>query len=393
MTEVTGIHASNRAQALPENFFYALEGKLQELKSAGKDVIRLDMGSPDLPPRPEIIASLEHSARNPENHGYQSMKGPLELRTAWSSYYAQTCHVNLDAETEILPLAGSKEGIFNFTQAWVNPGDVVIVPDPGYMTYSRASLFAGAEIFNLRLDPGNGYLPDLASIPQDILRRTRVMFLNYPNNPTAAVADAALFSEVVHLAKEFGFWVCHDAAYQRVTFDGFRAPSILEAPGSRDVAVEFNSLSKSHNMAGWRVGAVVGSRQAIRPLSRLEANMNSGLFRPVIDAAITALTGDPAWTAGQNEIYRRRRDRVIAGLASLGVEVEPPRGSIYVWCPVPPGWKCEHFVLDVLEKAGVSFTPGTVFGLAGEGYIRISLTVDEDRITEAMQRLSLWRMK
>lgn len=382
---------SIRAQALPENFFALLEEKISSLQAAGKDVIRLDVGSPDLPPPPDIIDRLVQSTRNPGHHGYQALRGPAALRQAWASFYAAQFGVNLDTGTEILPLIGSKAGIFNFINTWAEPGCVVLIPDPGYMTYTRATLFAGAEPFFMPLDPQNGFLPDLSAIPIDVLKRTRMLWLNYPNNPTAAVADLAFLAKAVALAKEHGFWVCHDAAYSMVTFEGYRAPSLLEIPEAKQVSVEFNSLSKSHNMAGWRVGVVAGNAQAIRPLARLEVNMNSGHFLPVMDAATLALTGDQGWMAERNEIYRRRRDAALRGLAALGISLKPPCGSIYLWCPLPSGWKSLDFVMQVLETTGVSFTPGTVFGQGGEGYFRISLTIDENRIAEAMLRLRFWR--
>ncbi|NPV75887.1 MAG: aminotransferase class I/II-fold pyridoxal phosphate-dependent enzyme [Anaerolineae bacterium] len=391
MTPWIPFEPSRRVQALPENFFAALEEKISALQSTGKDIIRLDVGSPDLPPPPEIIERLIQSARAPDHHGYQSLRGPGALREAWASFYAARFGVELDAGTEILPLIGSKAGIFNFINAWAEPGSIVLIPDPGYMTYTRATLFAGAEPYFIPLDPQNGFLPDLSAIPVDILKRTRMLWLNYPNNPTAAVADLSFFEKAVTLAMEHGFWVCHDAAYSMVTFEGYRAPSLLEVPGARQVSVEFNSLSKSHNMAGWRVGVALGSAQAIRPLARLEVNMNSGHFLPVMDATTLALTGDQAWMAERNEVYRRRRDAALRGLAAHGIHLKPSHGSIYLWCPVPNGWKSLDFVMQVLEMTGVSFTPGTVFGQGGEGYFRISLTTDEKRIAEAMQRLRLWR--
>jgi len=393
MPTLIAFEPSNRAQALPPNFFAGLEEKISHLKSAGKDIIRLDIGSPDLPPPPEIVAKLVQSANISSHHGYQSLRGPMALRQAWSSFYSTRFGVSLDAGTEIFPVIGSKAGIFNFINIWAEPGSVVLIPDPGYMTYTRATLFAGAEPYSMPLDPQNGFLPDFSTIPTDILKRTRIMWLNYPNNPTAAVAELSFFEKAIILAQEYGFWVCHDAAYSMVTFEGYRAPSLLEIPDARQVSVEFNSLSKSHNMAGWRVGAALGSAVALSPLERLEANINSGHFLPVMDAAILGLTSDQGWMAERNEIYRRRRDIALQGLAACDIHIEPPRGSIYLWCPVPTGWKSYDFVMYVLETTGVSVTPGIVFGQGGDGYFRISLTVNEERIGEAMQRLRMLRIK
>lgn len=382
---------ARRVAALPENYFAHLEGRIMALESAGREVIRLDIGSPDLAPKDWVIDALERSARDHHNHGYQSLKGPEDLRNAWAAFYSGRFGVDLDPADEVLPLMGSKEGIFNFIATWAETGGVVIVPDPGYMTYRRAALYAGAGLFYLPLDPDREYLPALEAIPETILARTRMLWLNYPNNPTAAVANLEFFEKVVALARRWRFWVCHDAAYTQITYDGYRAPSILEIPGAKDVAVEFNTLSKSHQMAGWRLGVLAGCAQAIRPLLRLESNMHSGQFKPVMDAAVAALMGDQSWMEARNEIYRSRRDAAIGGLAAAGFRVEKPKGSLYIWFPTPAGWQSRDFVLDVLETSGVSLTPGMVFGRGGEGYVRLSLTAAEDRIVEAMRRLNLWR--
>jgi len=382
---------SLRIQHLPANFFASIEAKISAMQAAGTDVIRLDIGSPDLPPPPAVLAALCGSAAQPGHHGYQPHAGRQSLRVAWAQYYRQLYQVDLNPETEILPLLGSKEGIFNFIQAWTDPGDVVLVPDPGYMTYRNAALFAGGEPYPVRLLPERGYAPDLQSIPAGVLRRAKMLWLNYPNNPTAAAANHELFAAAASLAREYGFWLCHDAAYARVTFDGCRAPSILELPGAREVAVEFNSLSKSHNMAGWRVGAALGNADALRPLFHLKSNLDSSHFLPVMDAAEAALAVDQGWIDERNSIYRERRDLVLAGLARMELRPATPPGSIYVWSPVPEGWTSLDFVTSALEHARVSLTPGTVFGSAGEGFMRISLTLPAEQLGEALYRLETWR--
>ena len=380
-----------RMQTLPSNFFADIEAQIAAMQAGGQDVIRLDVGSPDLPPPPSVIETLERSARSPDHHGYQPHLGPQRLRQAWAEMYRQLYGIELDPERQVLPLLGSKEGIFNFTQAWAGPGDVVLAPDPGYMTYARAAAFAGAEVYPLPLLPGNAFLPDLEAIPPEIARRARLLWLNYPNNPTAAVAGRDFMASAVAFARRHDLWLCHDAAYARVTFDGYRAPSVLEIPGAEGVAVEFNSLSKSHNMAGWRVGAALGNSEALQPLFRLKSNLDSGHFLPVMEAAVAALGTDQSWLDERNRVYQRRRDAVVPALRDIGLDAALPQGSIYVWCAVPHGWNSLDFTLEILGKACVSLTPGTVFGEQGEGYVRLALTAGTERLEEAMQRLAEWR--
>jgi len=381
---------AQRLLDLPVNFFSSVEQQIQTYLQEGKDVIRLDIGSPDLPPPPEVIEILADSASHPDTHGYQPHIGPAALRQAWSEMYARVHSVALDPEHEILPLMGSKEGIFNLLMAWINPGDVVLVPDPSYMTYTRGTLFAGGEVFILPLLPENGYLPDLEAIPAKVLKKARILWLNYPNNPTGAVADANLFPRAVELAQAHNLLLCHDAAYTQVCFDGYRAPSILEVPGARQVAVEFNSLSKSHNMPGWRVGAVVGNTKALQALFRVKSNLDSGHFRPVLEAAAAAMRGDQSWLAGRNQLYQQRRDLVVRALQRMGLELQVPKAAIYVWAKTPAGWTDVDFTSSVLEQVYVSLTPGTVFGSAGKGAFRIALTSPLDRLQQAMQRLQAW---
>jgi LL-diaminopimelate aminotransferase len=295
--------------------------------------------------------------------------------------------VDLNPDSEVIPLIGSKEGIFNLVMACIDPGDVVIIPDPGYITYTRATLFAEGEPYYVVLDPERDFLPDLSQIPPSVLKRAKMMWLNYPNNPTAATANHEFFNKVVAFAKQHDLLVCHDAAYSQVTYDDYQAPSVLQAPGASDVAVEFNTLSKSHNMAGWRVGAALGNPQALHSLYTLKTNIDSGHFLPIMEAATTALTADQTWLIDRNDTYRQRRDVVIAALHSLGLDARVPRGSLYVWSPIPAGRSSVEFANQMLEEAQVSLTPGTVFGPSGEGYFRISLTAPIQRIELAMQRL------
>lgn len=383
---------ANRMSHLAPHFFASLSARLRSLQAAGSDVIRLDEGAPDLPPAPHIIEALVRSARQPNTHSYQPHMGPDALRRAWADYYLREYGVELDPSTEVIPLLGSKEGIFHLSQAYVNPGDVVLVPDPGYITYTRGALFAGGEVVPMPLRRENGYLPDFDAIPLEILRRARLMWLNYPNNPTAATASREFFAQAVALALEHGLLLCHDAAYMQVAFDGERPPSLLETPGAKEAAVEFNTLSKSHNMAGWRSGALLGNAQVTRALFTLKTNADSGHFLPIWEASIAALTGDQTWLKARNEVYRQRRDRVIEGLRALGFMVETPRASLYVWAGLPENWSSMDFAAALLENTGVSVTPGTVFGRGGEGYVRISLSASLERIDEAMHRISDWMM-
>lgn len=381
---------AQRMQALPAHFFASLIARISALQAKGLDVIRLDEGAPDLPPPPPVIQALNSSAEDPTHHSYQPHRGTRNLREAWATMYRHAYDVGLDPETEILPLLGSKEGIFHLPMAIINPGDTVLVPEPGYITYTRGTLFAGGEPVYFPLLPERGYLPDLEAIPVETAYKAKMMWLNYPNNPTTGVATLEFFADAVDFAKQYDLVLCHDAAYTQVTFDSHRAPSLLEIPGAKEVVVEFNTLSKSHNMAGWRVGAALGNAQLLRNLYTLKTNLDSGHFLPVLDAAIEAMCGDQSWLGDRNKIYRQRRDAALQGLRGMGLKAETPRASIYVWSAVPEGWSSEDFASAALEGAHVSVTPGTVFGDAGEGYMRISLTAPVERISQAMSRLERW---
>jgi LL-diaminopimelate aminotransferase len=387
---------AERMKHLSEHFFAALGTRLAAMHADGIDVIRLDEGAPDLPPAGHIIDALTQAARRDDYHSYQSHRGPAALRAAWAEMYWREHQVELDPDTEILPLLGSKEGIFHLAQAYVQPGDVVLAPDPGYITYTRGTLMAGAEMVPLPLLAERSYLPDFSAIPADVLQRARLLWLNYPNNPTAAVATEAFFAQAVEFARRHNLLLCHDAAYTLVTFDGKPAPSLLRVQGAKEVAVEFNTLSKSHNMAGWRVAALVGNAQVVRAMHLLKTNVDSGHFLPVMEAATAALTGDQSWIWQRNEIYRQRRDVLVEGLRQIGMTVHLPQASLYVWCLVPHSrrslqpWDSASFAREVLERAHVSLTPGTVFGPLGEGYVRISITAPLERIVEAVARLKEW---
>jgi LL-diaminopimelate aminotransferase len=387
------MNIADRIDRLPPYVFAKLGNRIRELVAAGKDVIRLDIGSPDLPPPDALIEVMHASARNPGHHGYAGYYGTPELRQAIATYYQRRFGVVLDPGKEIVSLIGSKEGIVNVALAFVDPGQYVLVPDPGYPTYSLGTLLAGGVPYLLPLLAEKSFLPDLAAIPEEVARGAKILWLNYPNNPTGATAPLSFFEEAVDFARRYDLLICHDNPYCDVTFEGYVAPSLLQVPGAKEVGLEFNSLSKTYNMAGWRVGMAVGSAKAVEALGRTKTNIDSGIFRPLQDAAVAALTGDQSWLAERNEIYRHRRDLILAALGELGVQADRPRASLYVWASTPPGIGSEALANRLLEEAGVSVAPGTVFGPRGEGRFRISLGMDTGRIQEAMERLKqldLW---
>jgi LL-diaminopimelate aminotransferase len=383
------VGVERKATARP-TFFAILNQKITAMQEQGLEVIRLDIGSPDLPPPFPIIEALQRAAALPDRHSYQNHLGTRVLREAWAQMYQRLCGVCLDPLHEIVPLLGSKEGIFHLALALLEPGDVVLVPDPGYPTYTQGARIAGGQLYGMPLRPEYGFLPDLDVIPPTVANRARLMWLNYPNNPTGANATWAFFERAVAFARRFNILLCHDAAYMQVTYHGYRAPSILEVTGAKEVAVEFNSLSKSHNMAGWRVGVAVGNARALGMLYALKTELDSSHFLPILEAATLALTGDQTWLLERNEAYRKRRDTVVEALRKLGLTVQSPKGSMYVWSPVPIGYSSLVFTETLLEQTGVSLAPGSIFGEHGEGYTRISLVAPVQRVAEAMSRLHTW---
>ncbi len=385
------LRPAHRLDRIPPYVFAALAARIRTLQAQGMDIIRLDIGSPDLPPADFIIEALAAASRRPDLHGYPSYTGAPALRRAIAAYYDQRFGVSLHPDQEVLPLIGSKEGIVNLTVAWLDPGDLALVPDPAYPVYQMAAFIAGGEVHPLPLVAENGYLPDLDAIPAAAAQRARLLWLNYPNNPTGATADLAFFERAVHFARRHEILLCHDAPYCDVTFDGYRAPSLLSVPGAKQVAVEFNSLSKSHNMAGWRVGMAVGNPTAIQALTLVKSNADSGIFTAIQEAAITALTGDQSWLQARNAVYQTRRDLALAGLAAAGIQAEAPKAGLYVWAAVPPGFSAAAFATLLLEQTGVSLTPGSAFGAHGEGFVRVSLGMDTERIREAMRRVGAFR--
>ncbi len=378
---------AQRLVNLPPYVFAGLEKRIARMVAEGRDVIRLDIGSPDQPPAPFIIESLYRSAKDDTHHGYAGYFGTPQLRQAMADYYERRFGVRLDPKTQVLPLIGSKEGIFNLAWAYVDAGDVVLVPNPGYPTYTAGALLAGGQVVNVPLRAERGWQPDFAAIPADALARAKLMWMNYPNNPTTACATLELFEQTVAFARQHNLLLVHDNPYADVTFDGYVAPSLLQVPGATEVAIEFNSLSKSHNMGGWRVGMALGNAEAVGALSRLKTNIDSGIFRAIQDAAVDALTGDQEWLSERNDVYARRRDIVLRALPAAGLQAETPQATIYVWAKIPGGYTSGEFCDKLLDSVGVSITPGPAFGAQGEGYVRISLGQKTERIAEAMERM------
>lgn len=378
---------ADRVADLPPYVFAKLGRRIQALIEEGHDVIRLDIGSPDLPPPDFIIEAMYRAAQQPSKHGYGGYYGTPALRKAMASYYEQRFGVALDPNKQVCPLIGSKEGIANVALAFVDPGDRVLVPDPGYPTYSMGAMLAGGKPVTMPLLPENDMFPDLEAVPEDVARAARILWINYPNNPTGAVATLEFFNRVVAFAQKYDILVCHDNPYCDVTFDGYRPPSILEVPGAMEVALEFNSLSKTYNMAGWRVGMAVGATAAVEALARTKTQIDSGSFLPIQEAAVVALTGDQSWLDERNQIYLERRNLIMAGLEQMGLEAHPTKAGLYVWARIPEGETSGTFATRLLEEASVSISPGTAFGDHGEGFVRFSLGQDTGRVREAMERL------
>ncbi len=378
---------SERLQKLPPYLFVELDRKKAEAVSRGVDVIDLGIGDPDMPTPRFIVDRMVQAVQNPAYHRYPSSQGMASFRAAAADWCAQRFGVSLDSETEVVASIGSKEAIANLPLAFIEPGDVVLVPTPGYPVYHIGTLFCGGETFYMPLLAENGFLPDLDSIPGDILRRARIMWLNYPNNPTAATAPDWFFPKVVQFAREHDIIICHDAAYSEMTYDGYKAPSFLETPGAMDVGIEFHSLSKTYNMTGWRIGFTVGNSEVIAALRQAKSNVDSGQFEAVQDAAIAALSSDQSCVEDMRRIYAERRDVLVKGLREIGLDAPSPAATFYVWCPVPKGYTSAEFCARVLEEAGIVTTPGNGFGDPGEGYFRMALTVSAQRMQEAVERL------
>ncbi len=378
---------SERLDRLPPYLFAELERKIREKKAAGVDVISLGIGDPDLPTPSFVVDELSSTAREPATHRYPSNRGRPELREAFARFYDRRFGVTLDPETEVVPALGAKECIFNLNLAFLDPGTVALAADPGYPVYTGGPLLAGAEPELMPLLPERGFAPDLDAIPAEARERARLMYLNYPTNPTGAVVPAGLFQHAVDFAHEHEILVVHDASYTETTFDGYVAPSFLETPGAREVGVEVFSLSKGYNMTGWRTAAIVGNADAVAAYWKLKTNIDSGMFEPVQLAAAAALDRGDEEPKRMSEVYARRRDLVVGALRDIGVDEGTPKATIYVWAPVPSGHTSASYCELVLEESGVVVSPGSSYGPNGEGFFRISLTVEDARLTEAVERM------
>ena len=378
---------SERLKRLPPYPFAALDAAREAARARGVDIIDLGVGDPDIPTPAPVVEALKRAADDPANHRYPSYAGLPAFRKAAADFLSRRFGVSVDPASQVVGLIGSKEGLAHLPLAFVDPGDVVLVPDPGYPVYRIATLFAGGEPRAMPLLAKNGFLPDLGAIPPDVARRAKVLFLNYPNNPTAACADEGFFADLAAFAREYGIIVCHDQAYSEMAYDGYRPPSFLQAPGALDVGCEFHSLSKTYNMTGWRIGFCAGNARIVGGLGRVKTNVDSGVFQAVQEAGIQALTGDQDCVRRHVAVWQERRDAVCRGLRGLGIEVTIPKATFYVWFPVPGGASTTDFCREVLEETGVVLTPGTAFGDHGEGFARIALTVPTGRLREAMERM------
>ncbi len=356
------------------------------------DIIDLGVGDPDLPTPPKIIEAMLEAVRDPANHRYPSYSGMGDFRAAIAEWYEERFSVGVDAETEVIALIGAKEGIAHISLAFINPGDLALIPTPAYPVYNIGTLFAGGKPYFVPLFKENGFLLDLASIPDKVASKAKMMWLNYPNNPTAAVADQGFFESVVDFARRYNVIVCHDLTYSEISFDGYRPMSLLEVEGAKDVTIEFHSLSKSFNMTGWRIGFAIGNREAIRGLSLIKSNVDSGLFQAIQIAGITALRSARDSIAEIRKIYARRRDIMVKGLRDAGFQVVPPKATFYLWVPVPHPYNSVELTARLLTEVGVVVAPGNGFGHPGEGYIRLALTQDDNRLLEATERIKAIRL-
>ncbi len=378
---------AKRILDLPPYLFAELDRAKADLEAQGKEVISLGIGDPDMPTPEPIIEALKRESEEPANHQYPSYEGLLKFRQAVAEWYERRFGVSLDPVCEVISLIGSKEGIAHLPLAFIDPGDVGLYTDPGYPVYSVAISFAGGTAVGIPLKEENGFLPDLEAIPADVAQKAKLLYINYPNNPTAATADVEFFEKVVAFAKRHDILVCHDAAYTEISFDGYEAPSFLQAKGAKDVGIECHSLSKTFNMTGWRIGFCAGNEDAVAGLGKVKTNIDSGVFQAIQYAGVEALLRNGKIPEELSEIYQKRRDQVIEGLRACGLNPFVPRAAFYVWCPVPGGVDSKEFAGKVLTEAGVVVTPGVGFGEHGEGYFRITLTQGEEKLAEALARI------
>ena len=383
---------AKRIEQLPPYLFVEISRKIAQKRAEGVDVVTFAIGDPDIPTPPHILDRLHEASQDPPNHRYPESEGLPELRKTIAEWYEGRFGVTLDPDKEVLPLIGAKEGIGHAALCFIDPGDVALVPDPGYPVYSVGTMFAGGECHWMPLVEESQWLPDLKAIPPEVADNAKAMWINYPNNPTGAIAGGVFFEDVVAFAKQHDVPVLHDAPYTEVAYDGYRPMSFLEVPGAKDVGIEFHSLSKSYNMTGWRIGMAVGNADMINALMRVKSNLDSGIPQAIQHAAIAALRGPQDCIEEHNRIYERRRDKVVATLRKIGLEVAVPKASLYVWAKLPPGWKSGAFSALLIEEKAIVVTPGAGYGKYGEGYIRLSLTIADEQLDKGLDRLASWRI-
>lgn len=381
---------AKRVESLPPYLFAEISKKIAAKRAAGVDVVTFAIGDPDIPTPRHIIDSLHRAADDPANHRYPESEGLPELNQAIADFYQRRFETVLEPMKETLPLIGSKEGIGHVALCFIDPGDIALVPDPGYPVYEIGTMFAGGQSYRLDCTRESGWLPDLDAIPADVADRAKVLWLNYPNNPTGAVASLEFFEQAVAFAKRHDIAILHDNPYCDTAYDGYVPPSIFQVPGAKDVAIEFNSWSKMYNMTGWRIGMAVGNRTMIDALMRVKSNLDSGIPQAIQRMAIDAVYGPQDCIDENNRIYQRRRDRIVEGLRKIGLEVDPPKASLYVWARLPAGVTSAEFAARLIEDCAVVVTPGRGYGLNGEGYIRLSVTTPDERVEEGMRRLEAW---
>jgi LL-diaminopimelate aminotransferase len=384
------VRLSQRVESLPPYLFVEISRKIAERKAKGEDVVSFGIGDPDIPTPAHIIERLCKEAHVPANQRYPESEGLPELRKTIASWYQKRFGVSLDPDKEVAPLIGSKEGIAHIALCLLNPGDIALITDPGYPVYAIGTKLAGGIPYYLPISPDNNFLPDLDNIPTEILAKTKVLWLNYPNNPTGAVADLKFFNKAVEFAKKHDICICHDGPYSEVAFDGYIPVSFLQAEGAKDVGIEFHSFSKTYNMTGWRIGMAVGNATAINALKTLKSNLDSGIPQAIQYVAIEALTGPQNCIKEHNDVYQRRRDLIVDTLNKMGLEAKQPKASLYIWAKVPHGFTSVEFTNDLLDKTGVVVTPGTGYGSNGEGYVRLSLTIADALLLKGLSRMVQW---
>jgi len=384
---------AKRLDRLPPYLFVEINQKIAELRAKGEEVINFAIGDPDLAAPSHVIAHMCQAARDPANHRYPETAGLPELRRAIAEWYERRFGVSLDADKEVLPLIGSKEGIGHIALCFIQPGDLALVPDPGYPPYSLGTILAGGEPYFMPLQEENDFLPDFEAIPAEVADKAKLMWLNYPNNPTGAIADLDFFEEAVRFAEQHALAICHDAPYTEVAFDGYKPPSFMQISGAKKIGVEFHSLSKTHHMTGWRIGMVVGNADMLDALFKVKSNLDSGIPRAIQYAAVEALRGSQKHIAGHNAVFQQRRDKLVKVLNEIGLKARIPRATFYIWAKIPQEYTSIDFARKLLDEAGIAVTPGTGYGKEGGGYIRFSLTVSDDRLEQGISRLLSWHAR